>query len=87
MNNEGNREGAETENNGEEGDMLIKKGGTQAEAGIMEVSLCPTPLSFPPAALSFPSSTLDPQGSGKGHVTQIQPITAAHPTLATVIGS
>ena len=42
MNNEGNREGAETENNGEEGDMLIKKGGTQAEAGIMEVSLCPT---------------------------------------------
>lgn len=30
MNNEGNREGAETENNGEEGDMLIRKRGTQA---------------------------------------------------------
>lgn len=30
MNSEGNWEGAETEKNGEEGDMLIRKGGTQA---------------------------------------------------------
>lgn len=81
MNNEGNREGAEAENTGEEGDMLIKEGGTQAEAwGLWRSPLPNTPFPFLLQPSPFPPLLLIHKALGRGHVTQIQPIMAAHPT-------